>query len=339
MSRLIRIFICGYALSFFVQPAFSQGMYYTPFNAAPLNINPAFTGMYEGKLRISCVYQDLWQTRSVPFYSNGLSADMPIVTGRSGSYLASGLQLLREQSKERGLSNFSALLSFAYHKHITKINGDFALGIQAGYAQKSIDLSTVSYSSQFYSPGTSIEYYLGLGNTINYYLLNAGFSFSQSVCEKFNYTIGISGYNLNTTNDVIERQQRSEVGTSIGYSAVFGANWYMSQCVTLQPAILFRKVYSSDFIAGSNIEFTLSKSTNAAFFSHIFTGMYWRQNEALVFCVGTRFKNFRLEIAVNNSYSEYNLRPEVCGLQFQLQYITRYRKAVTRKRFVPCNRF
>src|ERR1700733_14673893 len=113
--------------------AFAQDIHFTQFDMQPLVINPAFTGMFDGQVRAAAIYRNQWASVTVPYVTYGASVDLPVYIDRNGDYLAAGLQLYKDQAGDANLSNFSGLLSIAYHKFfgVTE-NGksDLAVGLQ-----------------------------------------------------------------------------------------------------------------------------------------------------------------------------------------------------------------
>ena len=72
----------------------AQDVHFTQFNAAPLIVNPAFTGNFSGKMRASAIYRDQWRSVTVPFKTIAISVDAPIVNDlTTDDYLAAGIQL------------------------------------------------------------------------------------------------------------------------------------------------------------------------------------------------------------------------------------------------------
>src|SRR5690606_9868502 len=118
------------------------------------------------------------------------------------------------------LSNFSGLLSVAYHKFFgaNDPNKSLSVGLQGGYTSKSIDLSRLYFEDEYYNgsfrQGTSVEW-PNLNNKLNYWIVNAGVAWSQSTGERFGYTIGLGANNLNQPRESFRKQQNSEVGLGI----------------------------------------------------------------------------------------------------------------------------
>jgi len=98
--------------SFFVillhQFAAAQDKHFTQFYAAPLTLNPALTGSFEGRYRVSTIYRNQWKkVLDNPFKTVALATDLrfPART-RSKSKDAIGLGLLFFNDKT-GVIDFS----------------------------------------------------------------------------------------------------------------------------------------------------------------------------------------------------------------------------------------
>src|SRR5580698_9221576 len=260
MSRksIIRFSLAA-ALALTSPVVFAQDIHFTQFDMQPLVINPAFTGMFDGQVRAAAIYRNQWASVTIPYVTYGASVDLPLLIERNGDYLAVGLQLVNDVAGDANLQNFEGLASVAYHKYFgqTEHGGsDLAVGLQGGYAQESIDLSKLYFGDEYvngtFVPGISQEYHLGIGNSVNYYLVNAGISFSQATSDKFGYVVGLAANNLNQPNDAIEKKQNSETGLDMRYTAELGANWIAGERLTLRPAILYQsQATASEFIAGN----------------------------------------------------------------------------------------
>src|ERR1039457_1159201 len=95
------------ALSLTAPAAYAQDIHFTQFDMTPLVINPAFTGMFDGRVRAGAIYRNQWASVTVPYVTYGAYVDMPLIIERNGSYLASGLQLYKDQAGDGNLSNFT----------------------------------------------------------------------------------------------------------------------------------------------------------------------------------------------------------------------------------------
>jgi hypothetical protein len=58
---------------------FAQDIHFTQFDMQPLIINPAFTGMFDGKVRAGAIYRNQWASVTVPYVTFGGYADLPLL--------------------------------------------------------------------------------------------------------------------------------------------------------------------------------------------------------------------------------------------------------------------
>jgi type IX secretion system PorP/SprF family membrane protein len=337
------------AIAISASAALAQDIHFTQFDMTPLVINPAFTGMFDGQVRAGAIYRNQWASVTVPYVTYGASVDLPLFIERNGDYLAAGLQLYKDQAGDANLSNFTGMLSVAYHKFFgqTEHSGaDLAVGLQAGYAQKSIDLSKLYFGDEFtngtFVPGTSSEYHLGIGNSVNYYMVNAGISFSQSTSDKFGYVIGLGANNLNQPNDAIMKKQNSQTGLDMRYTGEIGANWIAGERLTLRPAFLYQsQATASEIIVGNEFRYEVSNNPGFQNFSPaVFLGGWYRTGDAAMITAGVEFKGFRIGVGYDYNISDLNTSSNgQGGFEIAIRYIAPNPIKFANKRTIPCSRF
>jgi len=332
--------------------ASAQDIHFTEFDAAPMIINPAFTGMFDGMLRADGIYRTQWASVTVPYVTFAASADMPIYTERNGDYLAAGLQLYKDQAGDANLANTTAMASIAYHKTFggggdrSFGSNDLAVGLQAGYAQKSIDLSKLYFGDEFvngtFVQGTSQEYHLGIGNSVNYYLVNAGVSFSHSNGSNVSYILGLAANNLNQPNDAIEEKQNQQTGLDMRYTAELGVDWSVSSKLMLRPAVLYQyQASATEIIAGNEFHYILTEHSDVNnFTTAVFLGGWYRSGDATMITAGMEFSGFRIGCAYDYNISALNTASNGNGgFEISVRYILPPPMAYVKKRTVPFSRF
>ena len=327
----------------------AQDIHFTQFDMSPLTINPAFTGMFDGRVRMSGIYRNQWASVTVPYVTTGASVDMPLLVERNGDYLSGGLQLFSDKAGDGNLTNFTSLLSIAYHKSIGQYEGhgsDLAVGLQAGYASKSIDLSKLYFgdeaASGTFNPGTSQEYHLGLGNSVKYYLVNAGISFASAPSSKFSYVIGLAGNNLNQPADAISKKENSQTGLDMRFTGEAGATIVAGDRFSLRPAILYQTQASAyELIAGNEFHYAVSNHPEYENFSTaVFLGGWMRTGDALLITAGIEFKGFRIGLGYDYNISDLNKSSSGNGgFEIAIRYISPNSIRFANKRTIPCSRF
>ncbi|NCX95395.1 MAG: type IX secretion system membrane protein PorP/SprF, partial [Chitinophagia bacterium] len=276
---------------------YAQDIHFSQFDMQPLTINPAYTGMYYGKSRANAIYRRQWASVTVPYVTYGVSADMPVYSNDQGDYLATGIQLFNDVAGDGNLTNFTGLASVAYHKTHAgsdEFHGsDLALGFQAGYAQKSIDLSKLFFADEFfngsYSQATSQEYGLGLGQSVNTWLVNVGVCFSKAAGQNFSYTIGGAAYNLNKPNEALSQKRAQDAGLDMRYTALVSAIWAMGDGrLSFRPSFFYQyQATATEMIGGNEFHYSLTdKNTELQFTPAVFVGLYTRTGDAAMVTLG-----------------------------------------------------
>jgi type IX secretion system PorP/SprF family membrane protein len=123
----------------------AQDFHLSQYDAAPLNINPAMTGMYRGNLRIHGHYRTQWSSlASKPFQTGLISVDLP------WKKISVGLQIANFRAGMGNYNVFSPMLSVAYDHKLDKKNfHHISIGVQGGGFQKSINMNKLYFETQF----------------------------------------------------------------------------------------------------------------------------------------------------------------------------------------------
>lgn len=323
---------------------YAQDIHFTQFDMQPLTINPAFTGMFDGRVRAGGIYRNQWKSVTTPYVTLGAYADMPLYIDNNGDYLSGGVQLYQDQAGDGQLKNFTGLVSVAYHKTFGK--SDLALGLQGGYAQKSIDLSKLYFGDEFnngtFVPATSQEYHLGIGNSVNYYLVNAGLSLASAPSEKFSYVIGLAANNINQPNDALLKKQNSQTGLDMRLTGEVGMKIVAGERLSLRPAVLYQNQASaSELIAGNEFHYQVGREPGYEDFSTaFFVGLWYRTSDATMITAGVEFKGIRIGVGYDYNISSLNTASNGNGgFEIAIKYIAPNAMKFAGKRTIPCDRF
>lgn len=124
----------------------AQDFHLTQYDAAPQNLNPSMTGMFDGYFRVHAHYRTQWAAvASNPFQTMEIAYDMPLKNNFS-----IGGQVMDYTAGAGNYNVFSFEASGAYDKGLDKKDvHHLSFGLQAGIIQKSIDLSKLSWGNQY----------------------------------------------------------------------------------------------------------------------------------------------------------------------------------------------
>jgi type IX secretion system PorP/SprF family membrane protein len=136
------------------QSLFAQDKHFTQFYAAPLALNPALTGAFEGRYRVSTIYRDQWRrVLESPIRTFAVAADFrfdaPFKAAKKDAF-AAGLYFYNDQVSIIDFNTTQIAVSLAYHKALDAAERQFlTLGIQGGLTQRSVNYGALNFPDEF----------------------------------------------------------------------------------------------------------------------------------------------------------------------------------------------
>lgn len=201
-------------LAFFanVQEAEAQDPRFSQFYAAPLQLNPAMTGVFEGRWRVNANYRDQWSAvlNDAPFRTIAASFDARYKVFRN-DHFGFGIDVLHDEVGDGRFQTNRAHLNLSYIKQLSGggyggASSYLVAGAQAGVGQHSVDWNQFWFSEQFDTgsglPNTGInngETGIGgdSGNTDMYTDFNAGLLWYALFDNDASLYIGVAANHLN----------------------------------------------------------------------------------------------------------------------------------------------
>ncbi len=191
-------FILFFALCVATFNGAAQDIHFSQFQNSPLLVNPANTGVFIGRYRLSSIYKNQWQSVSSPYKSIYAGVDMSIPKKNLGI----GLVFLNDKSGKSQIGITQGNLLVSYNLNAGHGNNIIA-GMQYGVGQKSIRTDDLKWDSQFngaaYDPtlGSGESYY---SDSYIYMDVSAGIIWNYSVSPsqtKFRNSIGVAVFHAN----------------------------------------------------------------------------------------------------------------------------------------------
>lgn len=228
MKKLLfySLFFC-----FFLPESFAQDKHFTQFYAAPLTLNPALTGAFEGKYRVGTIYRDQWrQVLDYPIKTFAVAADLRLrspVKKVSQDAFGLGLMFFNDKVSVVDFSTTQIAVSMAYHKSLGSSNTQFlTLGIQGGLTQRNVTYGSLDFHDEF--DGTS-GYTMGTGedlpeNNFSYGDLSVGLNYMAEIGRDGRIFAGLGMHHVTTPQ--ISFYENSAEGDQLyqKYSAQVAAN-------------------------------------------------------------------------------------------------------------------
>ncbi len=323
----LRQFIFFLTLALATKTAWAQDPHFSQFFASPLTLNPAYTGRFDGSLRIAGNYRNQWPTINRAFTTSTISADFGILgkTLPENDRWGVGLLAYTDQQADGVLKNSFYGISTAYHKGLDEEgNNQLSLGFQGIYAQKRLNTSNLKFEDQLRSDGfTGItnEIFDPRNLNINYFDLNAGFIFTGTMGSATNYYAGASMYHIN-------RPRESFTGAQFylnpRYTVHGGVYFPIGAITTLHTSAMYQSQGgASETVLGAALGFNVNgdfdyKPTT------FYAGSWWRVNDAVIPYIGLEWSSYRLGVSYDvNVSSLRTVSNSRGGFEISLIYINK----------------
>ncbi len=312
----------------------AQDIHFTQTAQTPLLINPAATGVFDGWERVILNHRNQWLGASTQFMTTNVAADVNLGKSRLNDKAHVGLGILfyndiggdSKWGMQKGALSLSGILP-AGNGHI------FSAGIQGGFANRSADLSRVTWASQWDGSGFDQSILSGEANSAGsftymdaaaglFYTYDAGQNTFQRNND-FKLQIGVSGYNLNKpylkyVTVEGDRLERKFVGHANVIADLVGSRWSIDGSivqVVQRPHL--------ETIAGLMLRYRFNDGTKItgnfqdAYFGF---GLYYRHKDAVSPTIMVDWKGFKFGASYDVTVSALRKAYRGGSLEFSLSY-------------------
>lgn len=331
-TAILSIFL---SISFFVN---AQDPHFSQFFSSPLTLNPAFTGKFDGTVRVAGNYRNQWPAFSNVYTTSTLSVDFDILKDKLPDYDRWGIGIIALTDKAGGgvlTSNYVGL-STSYQKALDEDGfKQIGIGFQGSYGQKRLDDSKLYFEDQltpYGFTGVTREVFSTENLNVNYFDVNAGLLFSASTDESNNFYIGASMYHIN-------RPHQSFLGASwnIAPRTTVSAGGYfpVSDILTLHTSAIFQyQANATETVIGGALAAPIdSKSEDP---SNVYAGLWYRLGDALIPYIGLEFSGMRLGFSYDVNVSSLEAASQSRGgMEISLIYV----KKPAGFKGIPCPKF
>ncbi len=200
-------FAMGFCSIYAQDPRLSQ------FYAAPTLLNPALTGVFEGSVRVSANYREMYSSilGSDAFRTIATGAEFRQRVGRSGDFYGLSISALRD---EAGMSKFNRLQGHLGASYLKQLDGSryrssdqyLIAGAQIGMGQRSFDWGDLWFSNQFNTSQAFVDYSASTGEAFNrretelFLDFNAGILWYAILDDNASIYLGGAMHHLNQPN-------------------------------------------------------------------------------------------------------------------------------------------
>lgn len=316
LFRLIIVLFFGAGVSF------GQDGHLSMYDAAPMFLNPAMTGVFEGDYRFHGQYRTQWKAVNYKPYNSALvSFDMPY------KKWGFGIQINNFRAGSGNFNALQGLLSAAYYIPLNRNKSHFLnFGLQGGLTQKSLEYQLLSFNNQYtLSNGGSFDQTISSNENFGAQsqiipMLNFGAMYYFSKPQtRFNPFIGVSAFNLLQPKEsffAFDNRLPFRVYTHVGARFNFTELFYIIPKVLVMNQKKFsEQTYALEagyFMKGSEI--------------YLLAGGIFRTKDAFVATIGAKKEHFVLKLAYDFNLSTLSRASSGRG-GFEISFTYIYKKA------------
>jgi type IX secretion system PorP/SprF family membrane protein len=322
MKKLI-ILCC---IFFLLEKASAQDPHFSQFFSSPLTLNPAFTGKFDGNVRVAGNYRNQWPEINNAFTTATASVDFHIMQQSIPSNDTWGLGFMAyNDNSAAGAVKFNyATISTAYHKGLDEEGyHQLSAGFQLTYANMMINTSQLTFEDQLTDVGfTGVTSEIFNNSTLksSYIDVNAGVLYNGSTTDRNNFYFGVSLYHINSpkqdfTGGLYRLSPRATLhaGTYFPLGEDGNITLHLSGIQSFQGG-------ASETVLGGAFQFSVNNDTEKPV--SFYAGSWLRLNDAVIPYLGLEYDNFRLGTTYDvNTSSLKTASQGIGGIEVSLIYI------------------
>ncbi len=315
----------------------AQDPHFSQFFSSPLTLNPAFTGKFDGQLRLAANHRDQWPSIPKAYVTTSASLDFSILKSKipQGDVFGIGFSGLSDQSADAALKLNYGSVSLSYHKALDEDGyNTIGGGFQATYSSAVLDRNKLTFEDQLTQNGFTnpTQETFGNGTSQNYFDMNAGLLYSGSSNGTNNYYVGISAYHINKPSlSFIDKTWNLATRFTIHGGGAFP----ISEMLTINTsAILQVQNKASELVFGGALSSNLNGDDKNP--TNVYFGAWMRLNDAIIPYIGVEVNGLRIGASYDVNTS--GLKAATAsrgGSEFSIIYI----KRAAEIKGVPCPRF
>jgi type IX secretion system PorP/SprF family membrane protein len=260
-----------FAFITFLLPA--QDLQFSQYYSAPMQLNPALTGGFGAKYRVSAIYRDQWRGplgQSIGSFGAALDLRFEINSGAfSGDAAGVGLQFITDQASPVDLSTNMIAVSGGFHKSLARNQKKYiSAGAQLVTGQRNVLYENLVFQDQFdgvnsFSGATGEDL---PSNNFGFSDVAVGINFVSATNAAAQYYVGASvqhllepQYSFYKRDSDESQQTRSDSRLKRKYTLHAGSTLRSSDNLSISPRLLLvnqgasiRGVLGSIFIIEPN---------------------------------------------------------------------------------------
>jgi type IX secretion system PorP/SprF family membrane protein len=301
---------------------------------APLLLNPANTGLFEGYLRATLNYRNQWSAMGQPYKTMAASVDGVIGEKTTKkAYLGWGLTVLNDQA---GVSNYALNQAIVGLSGLVNLDDKNKLvaAVSGGMGQRSANYTALTFGNQYngqtFDPAApsfeTLEF-----NKFTYGEVNGGLQWEFKKTEKgfdrddnLDIKVGLAGYHLNQPLLKYYKYSKEHLPMRIVGEVAARIDIKGTKLSIIPTAVYMRQGTFSEMNLGSFLRVRFKNPTKTTGLKHesgISFGGFIRPGDAIIPQLMIDFGGFSFGFAYDYNISSYKTATRGNGgMEFSLQW-------------------
>lgn len=303
----------------------AQDARFTQWAATPQLVNPALTGVMDGKYRFTANFRELYASRLGNEGLQSVAAGFEMRgNARNGNSFGWGLQVQQDQGGSGDLRRNQALLSASYQQDLGRLGRSsrsrhfLSGGAQFGVGTRGVDVDKLLFSNQYFVDNATRDAYLdtnlptgenfsGLASTL-YLDASAGLAYFAVFGDRRSVYGGVAAYHLNRP-DIAPVDGRADQ-LSVRYAYHLGGELPLGagEMSLLPTARLLMQRRAYDALVGANLRYSQRDwrevALRAGLFAQVNNSFGFPDLHALIVTVGLETEQLQFglayDVSVNN---------------------------------------
>lgn len=319
----------------------AQDPHFSQFFSSPMTLNPAFTGKFDGTVRVAGNYRNQWPTINRAYQTGTVSVDFPILRKLTDfrDTWGAGITGYSDKSADGAVSFNYVSLSTSFHKGLDEDGyKQIGVGLQGTYSNMLINPSNLKFEDQLTPLGFTGVTSETFGNSTlsqSYFDLNAGLLFTTSKTDRDNLYFGVSLYHINRP----KQNFNSGAYYLLNPRATFHAGGYfgVGDLTTLHISALYSsQAKAHETLIGAALQFATSDVSTSENPVSFYAGSWLRLGDALIPYIGLEYNSMRVGVTYDINTSDLKAASQSRGgIEISMIYI----KKPAGSKGVPCPKF
>lgn len=240
----------------------AQDPHFTQFYAAPLTINPAYAGKFDGTIRVMTNFRQQWANLSSPITTSFISVDGNV--GPNYDYEHNtfnlGIQFMNDRTMKGAFRSNYITATGSYNILFNRVGFDsrspglksLGLGYSVTYANRKLDYNSLSFEQQFTSGGFDLSLPNGEASLYNmrpFITMGVGLLYTNDNTDEGSlFEIGVSAFNFNTPQQSILSDENERLPIRLAAHTSF--KYALSEYLTMHIKALYQKQAIVEYVLG-----------------------------------------------------------------------------------------